>query len=354
MTRTLAVVLGALAVVAVAVAVAAVVSQGSGASVPAQIAYVTGGSIASAQVWLADAGGGRRHHLGNGTNPLLSPDGRLVAASSGAASVTALSVFWASGGAPRRFFTAARVTARPVAFSPDSRYLAVVLASTDPGSDAASGLAVIDTRSDSVKLIAQGTIYGASFAPDQSDRIAYAAAPSTAVNANADIHITGAGGAGSRSLTHDGRSLYPSWGPSGIAFARERLRAGEEPAYQVWLMGADGSHPAQLTHLPVPPAMDGLAPIASAATGGHLVAEYVGENTSQAWTIDLATGRAQRLGSGGPAITGAAISRDGASVLVDRGGLFNAPSQGRIESIPFSGGAARVLAAHGADPSWNL
>src|ERR1039458_5610049 len=144
MTRTLAVVLGALAVVAVAVAVAAVVSQGSGASVPARIAYVTGGSIASAaaalhrltggsiasaQVWLADAGGGRRHHLGNGTNPLLSPDGRLVAASSGAASVTALSVFWASGGAPRRFFTAARVTARPVAFSPDSRYLAVVLAS---------------------------------------------------------------------------------------------------------------------------------------------------------------------------------------------------------------------------------
>src|ERR1035437_8305707 len=122
MTRTLAVVLGALAVAAVGVAVAAVVSQGSGASVPARIAYVTGGSIASAQVWLADAGGGRRPHLRKRSHPLLAPDGRLVAASSVDASLTALSVFWASGGAPCRIFTGARVTARPVAFSPDSRY----------------------------------------------------------------------------------------------------------------------------------------------------------------------------------------------------------------------------------------
>jgi hypothetical protein len=351
MRRALAGAIVALAVAAITIA--AVVADGSGASVPTRIAYVTGGLEASAQVWLADASGARRHQLGGGTDPLLSPDGSLVAASAGVGSQTALTVFSASGGAAHRFFAAARVTARPVAFSPGSRYLAVVLASTDPASDAASGLSVIDTRSDSVRLIAGGTIYGASFAPDNSDRIVYAAAASTAVDANVDLHVIDADGAGRRSLTHDGRSLYPSWGPTGIAFSRERLRAGEEPAYQVWLMGADGSHPAQLTHLPVPPAMDGLAPLASAATGRHLLAEYVGENTSQAWTIDLATGRAQRLGPGGAAITGAALSRDGASVLVDRGGLFNAPSQGSVESIPFSGGAARVLVSHGADPSWN-
>jgi hypothetical protein len=352
MGRPLAVALVAVTVAGIAIAV--VVSDGSGASVPNRIAYVAGGSPASAQIWLADSSGASPHRLGSGSDPLLSPDGELVAASSGDTGGPGLTLFSASGGASHRFFEAARATARPLAFSPDSRYLAVVLASTDPGSDAASGLAVIDTRSDSLRLISGGTIYGAGFAPDASDRIVYAAAPSTAIDAHADIHVTGVDGAGSRSLTHDGRSLYPSWGPGGIAFARERLRPEEEPAYQIWLMGADGSHPAQLTHLPVPPAMDGLMPVASAAKGRRLLAEYVGENTSQAWTIDLATGRAQRLGLGEPPATGAAISRDGASVLIDRGGLFNAPSQGRVESIPFSGGRARVLAAHGADPSWNL
>jgi hypothetical protein len=351
MGRTLAVALVALAVAGAAIA--GVVSDGSGASIPTRIAYVTGGSTALDEVWLADANGAHPHRLGGGSDPLVSPDGRLVAASSGAVSSNALTLFAASGAGTRRLFAAARVTARPVAFSPDSRYLAVVLASTDPGSDAASGLAVIDTGDDRAQVIAGGTIYGAGFAPDQSDRIVYAAAPSTSVNANADIHIAGADGAGRRSLTHDGRSLYPSWGPRGIVFAHERLRSGAEPAYQVWLMGPDGSHPAQVTHLPVPPSMDGLEPLASAARGAHVLAEYVGENTSQAWTIDLATGAAHRLGPGGGAVTGAAISGNGASVLVDRGGLFNSPSQGSVDSIPFAGGAARVLAAHGGDPSWN-
>ncbi len=352
MRRPLAVAFAAVAVAGAAIAV--VVSDDSGASVPARIAYVAGGSPASAQVWLADATGARPHRLGSGTDPLLSPDGQLVAATSGAVDGSALTLFSASGDASHRFFDATRATARPVAFSPDSRYLAVVLASTDPGSDAASGLAVIDTGSDSVRLISGATIYGVGFAPGSSDRIVYAAAASPAIDAKVDIHITGTGGAPGRNLTHDGRSLYPSWGPNGIAYAHERLRPGEEPAYQVWLMGADGGHAAQLTHLPVPPAMDGLEPVVAAAIGGHLLAEYVGANTSQAWTIDLATGAAHRVGSGGPSITGAAISRDGASLLVDRGGLFNAASQGSVESIPFSGGAARVLAAHGADPSWNL
>ena len=38
-----------------------------------------------------------------------------------------------------------------------------------------------------------------------------------------------------RPLTSDGRSLYPVWGPTYIAYDRERLRASLAPVYQIWL-----------------------------------------------------------------------------------------------------------------------
>ena len=92
-------------------------------------------------------------------------------------------------GSSRRFFATADATAVAVAFSPDSRYIAVVLASTDPASSAYSGLAVIDTTTFASRVIVHGQIYGASFAPGDSDRIAYGTAPSARLTARVDVGI---------------------------------------------------------------------------------------------------------------------------------------------------------------------
>jgi hypothetical protein len=277
---------------------------------------------------------------------LLAPNGSLVAASS----APGLILYPASGGAPHRYFDTPDATAVATAFSPDSRYIAVVLSSTDPASAASSGLAVIDTTTFDYRIIARDQIYGASFAPDDSDRIAYASAASPALTARVDVHVTRADGSGAMQITHDGRSLNPVWGLSGIAFDRERLRTDAEPAYQVWLMASDGSSRRPLSALPIPPLSEGLVPTGFSHNGSQLLAEYSGQNTSRAWLLPLSSGRAHVLGAG---LVGAALSRDGASALVDRGGFLTPPDQGVVESVPLAGGQPRILAAHGSEPSWN-
>jgi hypothetical protein len=332
------------------------VPAGAGSTRTPRLAYVTGTASSTPQVWLRGARGGGARHIGPGQSPLLAPDGDVLAASSAADSGPALTLYSAGGTVLERLFDAGQATAVAQAWSPDSHYLAVVLASRNPASVAASGLVVIDLTTLRPTLVARGAIYGASFAPDGSDRIAYAAAASPALDARVDVDVAGTGAAGSapRQITHDGRSLYPVWGVTGIAFDRERLRREAAPAYQIWTMNPDGSHPVQVTHVPVPPLMDGLVPIAApTGEGGWLLAEYEGLDTSQAWAIALRTRQARRLAIGGAPVTAAALSRSGASALVDRGGFLEPPSKGTVEALPLAGGAPIRLAAHGAEPTWN-
>jgi Tol biopolymer transport system component len=319
-----------------------------------RIAWVAGSSSSSSHVWLANADGTHRHRLGTGTQPLLSPNGSLVGASTGSFHGAALTVFSASGSGPRRFFRAANATAVAQAWSPDSRYLAVVLSGTDPFSVAGSRLAVIDTSTSRVRVLANGVIYGASFAPDSPDRLAYAVAATTALSARVNIHVVGADGSHRMRLTRDGRSLNPVWGPQAIAFDRERLRSLAAPAYQIWLMRSDGTRRRRITDLRVGALFDGLVPLGFSGDGMRLLAEYEGQDTSQAWALTVATHRLRRLEIDGGSVAGAAISHTGAALLVDRGGFLNPPDVGIVESIGFTGARARVLVAHGSDPSWNL
>lgn len=310
------------------------------------LAYVTGSARSASAIWVADADRGHPRLLGPGSQPLLAPNGSLVAASDGAG----LLLYRSSGGAPHHYFDDIDATAVAAAFSPDSRYLAVVLTGTDPASAASSGLAVIDTTTFSYRIIVHAQIYGTSFAPDGSDRIAYASAPSPALPAPVDVHVIGANGSREERITHDGRSLNPVWGRPGIAFDHERLRADAEPAYQIWLITSHGRARRPLTALPIPALRDGLVPIDFSDSGRLLLAEYEGQDTGEGWLLTLASRRATPLGAG---VSGAALSRDGASVLVDRGGFLNPPDQGVVESLPVAGGLPRVLVAHGAEPSWN-
>ena len=342
MKRRLAVA-GAVVVAAAAViSVAEALESGSALAV----AYVTGTATSTPEVWVANGDGSGAHLLGPGAQPLIAPNGAFVAASR----PLGLVLYPAVGGVARRYFMSAAATAVAVAFSPDSRYLAVVLSSRDPASAAGSGLAVVDTSTFIARIIVRGQIYGASFAPDGSDRIAYAAAPSAALTAAVDIHVIGSSGSAALQLTHDGRSLNPVWGRSGVAFDHERLRRNAEPAYQLWLIASDGSGVRPLTSLAIPPLREGLVPISFSGDGRRLLAEYEGQDTSGAWLLSLSGGRAFPVGTD---VTGWGLSRDGSSVLVDRGGSTR-PDLGVVESLPAGVWTLpRPWAAHGSEPSWD-
>ena len=323
-----------------------------------RIAYITGTAHTLVpSVWIAGTGGQERKQLGPGVDPLVSPDGQSVASQLfgvGPNSETGPSIaIYSTAGAPvAKYLSLATAIGTPLAWSPDSRYLAVVVQSTALRDIAPrSSLVVIDTATGAVHTITNGSISGASFAPDGSDRIVYGRALSLSVAANVNLYVSGPEGAGIKRLTNDGRSLNPVWGPRYIAYDRERPRH-DGPAYQIWLRSPGGGAPKKLTNVPVAQLLAGLVPLAFSADGTRLVAEFEGEDTSEAWTVRVPSGRAHRIIVHGRPVTAAGISRDGFWVLVDEN-PFEPPSSGRVAEIPFTGGASTVLIAHGAQASWN-
>lgn len=324
-----------------------------------RIAYITGTAhTLLPSVWIAGAEGHERKELGPGVDPLVSPNGQFVASdvfSVGANPETGPSIaIYSTAGAPvAKYLSLATATAAPLAWSPDSRYLAVGLQSTALKDIAPrSSLVVIDTVTGVVHTITNGSISGASFAPDGSDRLVFSRALSLSVNAGVNLYISGPEGAGITQLTNDGRSLNPIWGPRYIAYDRERPRS-ESPEYQIWLRSPAGGAPKKLTKVPVAQLLAGLVPLAFSADGTRLVAEFEGEDTSEAWTVRVPSGRAHRILVHGRTVEAAGISRDGFWVLLDENTFENPPSSGRVSEIPFTGGPATTLIPHAAQANWN-
>jgi hypothetical protein len=328
----------------------------------ARLTYATGTEKAPFPVvWIALANGREPKLLGPGSSPLLAPNGQSVAAGlfgtvSGAQEQgPALAIYPASGAAPVTFLNLATATATPLAWSPDSRYLAVSLQSTSVNDTGKlSSLAVIDTTTGAVATIAHGQIYGASFAQDGSDRIVYGRAPSQLLSAPTNIYLSAPSGTGRRVLSSDGRSLNPIWGPRYIAYDRERLRRNDAPIFQIWLAPASGGGGARrLTKVPAGPLVSGLVPIGFSSNGRRLLSEFEGQDTSEAWTVLVPSGRARRLTVRGQSVVGAGLSRNGSTVLIDEKSFEGPPSGGRVAQIPFAGGRSKILVAHGSQASWN-
>ena len=325
-----------------------------------RLAYATGtAKEPSPSVWIAALSGSEPRRLGPGIDPLLAPDGQSVAvglfgASANSEQGPSLAVYSALGAPTLTYLNLATATATPLAWSPDSRYLAVSLQSTSVTNIAQrSGLVVIDTTTGLISTIAHGQISGASFAEDGSDRIAYARAPSLALAAPVNLYLSRPDGSGSRALTHDGRSLNPVWGPRYIAYDRERLRPGDAPVFQIWLAKPSGGRARRLTNVRVRSLVAGLVPIAFSSNGSRLLAEFEGQDTSEAWTVLVKSKRARRLTVRGQPVLGAGLSGDGRTVLIDESSLESPPSDGHVAEIPFAGGRSKVLVAHGSQASWN-
>ena len=153
-------------------------------------------------------------------------------------------------------------------------------------------------------------------------------------------------------ITHDGRSLYPVWGPTRIAYTRERLRRNDAPVYQLRVMQPDGSGVRQLTHMSVPRLLSGL-------DGDRLV----GRRQPPARRVRRpghergVDGRRQKRSRARPDRQirrhdrQRTLSPDGSTVLVQRG-YFDDPEHQSVATVPFGGGRATVLVRHGSEPSW--
>jgi len=144
-------------------------------------------------------------------------------------------------------------------------------------------------------------------------------------------------------LTEDGRSLNPVWGSRYIAYDRERMRH-LSPEYQIWLASSSGARLRRVTHIAVDSLAQGLVPIAFSSDGSGLLAQFEGQDTSEAWAVNVASGRARRLAVRGEPVTGAGISSDGRTVLVDEN-----RSRGRLQAAVWS----RFPSPAGPRRSWS-
>jgi hypothetical protein len=332
---------------------AAIASAAGAAGDPALLAYVKPAGGLGA-VWVAGVDGSSPTRLGPGEQPLVAPSGAMVAASEFGQKGAALTIYTVGSTTSSSFFAIDQANATPLAWSPDSRYLAVSLVSQLPKSNAPTALWVIDTQTGATARIAQGYTCGASFAPSLPDRLVYGlGAASSFCLKRSNIFTALPDGTDVGQLTHDGQSLNPVWGTAGIAFDHERIRGHNAPAYQVWTMGADGSHRTQITHVKVSLLVEGLVPLGFSSGGGRLLAAYEGQDTSETWTIDFRRHRNRQLMIGGRALIAGALARNGRSVLVTAGGINEPAGHNTVERIPFSGGQPTVLVTHAGEPSWN-
>jgi Tol biopolymer transport system component len=324
-----------------------------------RLTYLTETATSTSKVWIASLSGGEGKLLGPGQQPLLAPDGRSVAVSLFGVSPgvsehgPSIGIYPSEGGPVANYLSLETATATALAWSPDSRYLAVYRQSNETVDIAAgSGLDVIDTQTGTVTSIAEGAIYGASFTRDGSDRLVFALAHSLSSSARTNLYESEADGAGLHPVTSNGRSLNPVWGPRYIAYDRERMRH-LSPEYQIWLASPSGASVRRLTHVAVGSLVQGLVPLAFSADGSRLLAEFEGEDTSGAYAVSVASGRARGVTVHGQMVQGAGISSDGSTLLVDEDSFEQPPSHGRIAAIPFAGGSSTVLVAHGSQASWN-
>jgi len=156
----------------VAAALLLVCSAVAGGSAPRPvIAYVSSAGI---RPTLYVTGAGGTHEVGTGQAPSVAPHGRLISASGFGGSgpgftLPGLTLSSIARGRSHSFFSD-NATTIPLAWSPDSRYLAALL---EPGSSRSTSvsLVVIDTATMTAKVIAAGGIRGASFAPSGTDRL---------------------------------------------------------------------------------------------------------------------------------------------------------------------------------------
>jgi len=138
-----------------------------------------------------------------------------------------------------------------------------------------------------------------------------------------------------------------------IVFSRSRkpARSNDAPKQDLYLMKPARTDFRRLTFTNPGYLLAGLTPVAWSAGGRRLLAEFGGQDTSYAETVNPSTGHVRRVGTAAQGLIGYGLSHDGRWILATTGGPD--PSDSNVVRIPYGGGKLRVLARHARRPDWS-
>jgi dipeptidyl aminopeptidase/acylaminoacyl peptidase len=303
-------------------------------------------------VFVAKDDGSAVKKLGQGSAPHVSPDGAAVAyLREGPGHAQELRLVPSAGGFTAKTLLKNWREPMQLAFSPDSATIAA-LRGPEIGKQK---LVLINADSGAQRVVASGYFSGFSFSPDGS-QIAFSKSNSERFMGNSDVYVAPASGGKAVAITRDHRSQNPLWGPSGRIVFVKLLDADKRkygPKNELYLMNANGKQVKRLTHTKVGPLLAGLVPTDWSADGKRLLAEFVGQDTSYAVTVNPATGAQRPVAETGEAgFVATALSADGRAVLGVTGGFEPGPGH-FVASVPYNGGKRTVLAKHAFDPDWS-
>jgi Tol biopolymer transport system component len=309
-------------------------------------------------VYVANDNGSAARRVGLGSNPRVSPDGQTIAFYRfGKGKQPSESMVAPAGGAPKKL-AAGWQDPFVFAWSPDSKTIAVLLG-PEIGKQR---LTLIDVASGAQQTVASGFFSGVSFAP-AGGQLVYGRSNSE-FGSKSDIYrfdIPEPGAIFVKAprpvrLTSDHRSSNPLWGPNDTIVFIKHL--GEKhrqfgPKNDLFLMDSDGKQVKRLTNTKVDPLLAGLSPTAWSANGRHLLAEFGGQDTTYAVTVNPKTGAERALTKEREVgFVGTALSSDGKFVLGSLGGFEPGPGH-KVVSIPYAGGKPKVLANNASEADWS-
>jgi Tol biopolymer transport system component len=313
----------------------------------ATLAFVRGERQGKPVVWVAaDNGTQARALIAGGQAPKVTPDGTQVAFITGQRSGR-LKVMPVAGGTPRTVATKVW-NYDAVQWSPDGTKLSVT---TGPELGPYA-LKLVDLATGAARTLKKGWFYGISFSPLGAG-IVFSRAQAETAHVRADLYAASLTGGSVTRITHDANATYPLWGPQRIAFDRARRPAkkADYDKLEIYTLNPDGSGVTRLTHTAPRFLLAGLTPLAWSADGSRLAAEFGGQDTSEAWRVNPATGSATDATGKFDGVVGWGISRDGRFLLASTG-YFDSPD-GNVVAIAWDGGAQTVLARRAAQPSWS-
>jgi Tol biopolymer transport system component len=305
-------------------------------------------------VFAANDNGSEAHRIGSGRNPRVSPDGQTVAyLHEGGGSYNTrpeLMVAPAGGGSPRKL-AANWQDSFVFAWSPDSTTVAVILG-PELGRQ---HLTTIDVETGAQHTVASGYFSGVSFAPE-GGQLVYSKASNEKLPPKNDVFQANLSGGKPVRLTNDHRSQSPLWGPSGkIVFVKllNQKQRKYGPKNELFLMNPNGSQQRRLTHTKVGALLQGLYPTQWSANGRRLLAEFEGQDTSYAVTVNPMTGAQRTVAKAGEqGFVGTALSADGKTVLGFTGGFEPGPNH-NAATVPYAGGKLEVLVRGAFEPDWS-
>ncbi|MFN8162718.1 MAG: hypothetical protein U0R26_02605 [Solirubrobacterales bacterium] len=303
-------------------------------------------------VYAAADNGSAVHRVASGRSPRVSPDGQTIAyLHEGAGHAQELKLAPAAGG-PSRTLMVGWQDSFYLAFSPDSKTIAALRG----GELGKRKLVLVDVATGTQRKIASGYFSGFSFDPEGSGELVYSRAGSERYPPRSDVYRVAPGGK-PVAITHDHNSLDPLWGPGGKIVFVKTLGAKQRkygPKNELFLMNPQGKQVKLLTHTKVDPLLQGLFPTDWSANGRRLLAEFEGQDTSYAVTVNPQTGAQRPVQKAGEVgFVGTALSSDGATVLGFSGGFEPGPNHD-VGSVPYSGGKLKVLAKNAFEPDWSL